>query len=83
MIAQARRLNPHLDFKVAEMRSLPFAECSLGAAVALYSLIHFEHDELRGRLRGDRPVLVPSGLLLAGLHRGSTTAHLDELWGRP
>jgi SAM-dependent methyltransferase len=55
------------------MRSLPFADGSLGAAVALYSLIHFENDELRAACAEIARVLGPNGLLLAGFHRGSKT----------
>jgi SAM-dependent methyltransferase len=82
MIAEARRLNPDLDFEVADMRSLPFADRSLGAAVALYSLIHFEDGDLSTACKEIARVLIPDGLLLASFHRGSTTTHLDELWGK-
>ena len=82
MVAEARRLNPGLQFEVGDMRSLAFEDGSLGGVVAMYSLIHLDPAELGAAVAEIHRVLRPGGLLLAGFHRGKEVRHVEELWGQ-
>lgn len=83
MIEQARRRYPQLRFEVGDMRSLPGPAGEYAAVVAMYSLIHFDDSDLALALDEIRRVLRSGGVLLAGLHRGGETLHVDELLGHP
>lgn len=83
MIAEARRRYPTLRFETGDIRSLPHEDNTFGAAVAMYSLIHFADRELADALREVHRTLVPGGPFLASFHRGTGAVHHDELFGRP
>jgi SAM-dependent methyltransferase len=81
MIDEACRLNPGLRFEVGDMRSLGFADGSLGGVVAMYSLIHLARDGIAVAAAEVRRVLAPGGVFLGGFHRGVETRRVDEWWG--
>ncbi len=83
MIAEARRRYPTLRFETGDIRSLSHEDNTFGAAVAMYSLIHFGDRELADALREVHRTLVPGGLFLASFHRGTGVVHHDELFGHP
>lgn len=83
MIAQARALHPALRFRVGDLTRLDLPDGALAGAVAFYSLIHVPRSELAAALREVRRALTPGGLLLAAVHIGDETLHLDEWWGHP
>jgi SAM-dependent methyltransferase len=83
MIEWAARLNPGLDFRVGDLRSLDFPNASLAGIVAFYSIIHLEAAEIDVALREFRRVLAPGGVVLLAFHVGEHTLHLDELFGQP
>ncbi|MFD8479487.1 class I SAM-dependent methyltransferase [Kitasatospora sp. NPDC059673] len=66
MLAQARRRHPGESFVRGSLLSLPFADASLGAALARYSLIHLPPAEVPYALAELRRVLAPGGRLLLG-----------------
>ncbi|MGW4379473.1 class I SAM-dependent methyltransferase [Kitasatospora sp. NPDC004531] len=66
MLAQARRARPDGAFVRGTLTALPFADASLGAVLARYSLIHLPPAELPGVLAELRRVLAPGGRLLVG-----------------
>ena len=82
MVRWAAKLNPGIDFRVGDMRSLDLADASLAGIVAFYSVIHLEASELALAFREFRRVLEPHGVLLLAFHAGDQTLHLDELWGQ-
>jgi SAM-dependent methyltransferase len=81
MVHQARELNPEIEFRVGDMRSLDLPDDALAGALAFYSLIHLEDHEIAPALREIRRVLAPGGLALFAFHIGEETLHPDELWG--
>ena len=84
MVAQARALNPDIDFQTGDMRALTaVADGGWGGVAAFYSLIHIERAELPVALAELRRALKPGGWLLAAVHLGAETLHRDELWGIP
>ncbi|MCW3817782.1 class I SAM-dependent methyltransferase [Micromonospora sp. DR5-3] len=81
MVAQARRAYPEVEFREGDLLRLPAADGEFGAAVALYSVIHLNPDELRPALAEARRVLRPQAPLLVAVHLGDEVRHLDEWWG--
>jgi len=81
MIRVASELNPELDFRTGDMLSLPFDDASLAGAVAFYSIVHFDLEELARAFREIRRVLKPKGLALIAFHAGDQVVHVDELFG--
>lgn len=83
MLAQARRLNPDLEFHQGDMLALSDPDASWGGAAVFYSLIHIPRERVPQALAELRRVLRPGGALLIAVHIGQETVHRDELWGRP
>jgi SAM-dependent methyltransferase len=79
----ARRLNPGMAFRVADIRSLPFGDGSIAAITAFYCLIYGTDDDVLAALRECRRVLEPGGRLLASVHGGEGMEHFDEFRGVP
>ena len=82
MVWRATELNPGIEFRVGDMRTLDLPDASLAGVVAFYSVIHLEPSELPAAFHELRRVLEPQGVLLLGFHAGDHTLHLDELWGQ-
>jgi len=83
MLAQARRLNPDLEFRQGDMLALPDADAAWGGAAVFYALIHIPRDRVPQALAELYRVLRPGGVLLIAVHVGQETVHRDELWGQP
>ena len=83
MLAQARRLNPDLEFRQGDMLALSDPAESWGGAAAFYSLIHIPRDRLPQAVGEIWRVLRPGGALLAAFHCGQEVVHRDEWWGQP
>lgn len=81
MVERARELNPGIGFRQGDMRALDVNGGSFAAIAAFYSLIHIPREEMVPVLGELRRVLRPDGLLLAAVHLGDSTLHLDEWWG--
>jgi SAM-dependent methyltransferase len=82
MLAQARRLNPDIDFVQGNMRALDLPNESLAGIAAFYSIIHIEREGVTSVLRELRRALQPNGLLLFSFHIGDDVKHLEEWWGK-
>lgn len=83
MITQARQLHPAMRFEQADMRTLPFANETLAAITAFYSIIHIPHADVISVLQEFRRVLKPDGYLLLAFHIGDEVRHLDEFFEKP
>jgi SAM-dependent methyltransferase len=81
MVAEARRLNPGLDFRVGDMTRLELRAASLAGTVLFYSIVHFDAIDLPPVFAETRRVLLPGGLMLVAFHVGDETVHVDELFG--
>ncbi|MFF9900005.1 class I SAM-dependent DNA methyltransferase [Streptomyces longispororuber] len=81
MVAEARRRHPGLEFRQGDLLDLPAEDGEFAAAVALYTVIHLDPDELLPAFTEAHRVLRPSGLLLVSFHRGAEIRHLDDWWG--
>ncbi|MBN8637733.1 MAG: class I SAM-dependent methyltransferase [Anaerolineae bacterium] len=84
MLAQARTLNPDLEFTQADMRTLEgIADGAYAGISAFYSIIHVPEDELVQAFTSFKRVLQPDGVVLLAFHLGAEIKHLDEWWGEP
>jgi SAM-dependent methyltransferase len=82
MVEHARRLNPGIEFKQGDMRSLEIQDESFGGIAAFYSIIHIPHAEVVSVLSEMKRLLRPGGLLLLAFHIGNHVLHMEEWWGR-
>lgn len=83
MITQAHQLHPAMRFEQADMRTLPFADGTLAAITAFYSIIHIPRADVISVLQEFRRVLKPDGYLLLAFHIGDEVRHLDEFFEKP
>jgi SAM-dependent methyltransferase len=83
MVAEARRLNPEVDFHEGNMLALPLEDGLLAGIAAFYAIVNLP-AELRPKVfREMERVLKPGGLLLLTFHIGGEVLGVSELWGRP
>jgi SAM-dependent methyltransferase len=80
MVEAARRLNPGMEFRQADMTALGVPDKTWAGIVAFYSIIHIPRDEMAQALGELRRTLRPGGLLLLAFHIGDETLHLDDWW---
>ena len=83
MVAEARRLNPKIQFHEGNMLALPDGDHAWGGIAAFYCIIHIPRELVVDALREMKRVLKPGGLLLITFHIGQEIKHLDEWWERP
>jgi SAM-dependent methyltransferase len=81
MVEQALQLNPGIDFRRGNMRSLEDESESWGGIAVFYSIIHIPREEMIDALRELKRVLRSGGLLLLAFHLGHESIHRDEWWG--
>ncbi len=82
MIRVAREMHPHLQFEVADMLQLPFADQHFASVVAFYAIVHFEISDLPVAFAEIFRVLKAKGAFLFSFHVGAGSLHRDELLGK-
>ena len=83
MVKVARKLNPQLNFEVADMLNLEFNANSFGSAIAFYSIVHFDYGQVRSALEGIKKILNDNGQLLLAFHIGNKVVQLTEFLDHP
>src|SRR4029077_19860466 len=73
MIQCARQLNPGIEFKQGDMRTLPVADNTLAGIAAFYAIVNLSPNDLVQALREMMRVLLPGGRLLLSFHIGDDT----------
>jgi ubiquinone/menaquinone biosynthesis C-methylase UbiE len=81
MLAEARRLNPDLQFVQSSMTELGLASESLFAITVFYSIIHIPRQQVVAALAEMLRVLKPGGSLLLTFHLGTGDSHHEEMLG--
>ncbi|MGA8743795.1 MAG: methyltransferase domain-containing protein [Terracidiphilus sp.] len=81
MIAQARRLNPEIEFREGNMLALDLEDASLAGITAFYAIVNVPADSLPLAFSEMYRVLHPGGLLLLSFHIGDDVIRPEELWG--
>ncbi len=82
MLAQARRLNPEMQFVQTSMLALGLKSEALDGITAFYSIIHIPRQRVVNALEEMHRVLKHGGSLLITFHLGSEDTHHDELFGQ-
>lgn len=81
MVQLAQRVHSGIEFRVGDMRELPFEDAMFNGVVAWYSIIHLEPQDIPVALREFHRVLRSSGLLLLAFQQGDAILHFDEAFG--
>jgi len=79
MIAIAKTLNPNINFEVADMLNLKYDDNQFGAAIAFYSIVHFDYPSVKIAFTEIKRVLKTGGQFLFSFHTGDEVLHLDQL----
>ena len=83
MIRVAKHIHPQLIFEVADMLSLPYTNDHFGAAVAFYSIVHFDYHQVKKAFTEIKRVLMNDGEFLFSFHIGDHIIHLDSFLEHP
>lgn len=78
MVKVAEQTNPHLHFKRADILNLKYPDNSFGSAIAFYSIVHFDYDQVKTAFKEIKRVLADNGELLFSFHIGDNIVHLDN-----
>ena len=81
MIAQARRLSPHIRFCEGNMLALDLEDASLAGIAAFYAIVNIPSNSVPTVFREMYRVLQPGGRLLLAFHIGDDVLNPQELWG--
>jgi ubiquinone/menaquinone biosynthesis C-methylase UbiE len=60
------------------MLNLKYPVKCFGSALAFYSIVHFDYDQIKAAFKEIRRVLKYKGQFLFSFHAGKETIHLDE-----
>jgi len=81
MLAEARRLNPDLQFVQSSMLELGVGSETLAGIAAFYSIIHIPRPRVVSALAEMHRALRRGGRLLISFHLGSEDSHHEEMLG--
>ena len=79
MIAEAKRINPQLNFEVADALRLQYNTNSFAAAVAFYAIVNLDYPVIKTAFNEINRVLKAGAPFLFSFHSGDEIVHLDEL----
>lgn len=82
-IAQAKKANPDIRFRIGNMLELEISDRSLAGIAAFYSIVNLPRNTFPKIAREMFRVLKPEGLLLLAFHIGNEITHYDTLWELP
>ena len=83
MIAQARSLNPDIEFRTGNMLALDLPDHALAGITAFYAVVNIPWKSLPMAFGEMWRVLQPGGMLLLAFHIGEEVLRPQELWGQP
>ena len=78
MVTVATNINPQLHFEKADILNLNYPDNSFGSAIAFYSIVHFDYEQLKTAFKEIKRVLVDDGQFLFTFHIGNNIVHLDN-----
>ena len=81
MVAEARRLEPRLDFRVGSMTELDFADGALDAVCAWYSVVHIPDAQLPQVFSEFHRILRADGWLMVAFQVGDRPRMFTDLFG--
>lgn len=78
MVTIAQKLNPKLRFETADMLNLKYEGGVFGSAIAFYSIVNFNYDQVKIAFDEIYRVLIAGGQFLLSFHIGDQLVHLDN-----
>jgi ubiquinone/menaquinone biosynthesis C-methylase UbiE len=78
MMKIAKKLNPTINFEVADMLDLKYKSNTFGAATGFYCIVHFDYPAIKIAFEQINRILKPGGQLLISFHTGNEVIHFDE-----
>jgi SAM-dependent methyltransferase len=78
MVTVAKDMNPQLDFEVADILNLKYPNNLFGSAIAFYSIVHFDHNQVTIAFKEIKRILKENAEFLFSFHIGDNTVHLDH-----
>lgn len=80
MVAQARRLNPGIEFNQGDMRDLPVKNNTWAGIAAFYAIVNLTPIDVLQALREMLRALTPGGRVVLSFHIGEDNAQVEDLW---
>src|ERR1019366_5406699 len=78
MVAVAKNINPMINFETADILNLKYPGKTFGSAIAFYSIIHFDYEQLKIAFKEIKRILKDNGQFLFSFHIGDNIIHLDD-----
>lgn len=82
MIEEARKLHPHLKFETGDLLNISYPSNHFGSAVAWYSIVHFNYDQLAVAFSEVNRVLQKNAHFLFTFHVGDEPVHFATAHGK-
>lgn len=80
MVKVASRLYQNIKFETADMLNLNYTEKSFGSAIAFYSIIHFNYEQIKTAFQEVKKILIDRGEFLFSFHIGDYVVHMDNFF---
>lgn len=78
MIQVATEINPHLHFETGDILNMKYKDQTFGSAIAFYSIVHFDYDQLKTAFKEIKRILITEGHFLFSFHVGDDIIHMDD-----
>jgi SAM-dependent methyltransferase len=78
MVSAARRLSPEIKFETGDLLNIDYSSGYFGSALAFYSIVHFNTDQVRKCFEEINRVLKTGGEFLFSFHEGDEIVHFDK-----
>jgi SAM-dependent methyltransferase len=78
MVSAARRLSPEIKFETGDLLNIDYSLEYFGSALAFYSIVHFNTDQVRRCFGEINRVLKIGGDFLFSFHEGDEIVHFDK-----
>ncbi len=78
MIKVALKYNPKIEFEQADLLQLKYSDNSFGSAIAFYSIVNFDYEQVKKVLQEVKRILINDGELLLGFHLGNEIIELNN-----
>lgn len=78
MVKTAKRIFPQIEFECGNLLNLSYKEDSFNSAIAFYSIVHFNYDQVKIAFEEVNKVLKNNGQFLLAFHVGNGIEHFDK-----
>jgi ubiquinone/menaquinone biosynthesis C-methylase UbiE len=78
MIEVAKKINAHLQFDKGDILKLQYPDNTFGSAIAFYSIVHFDDEQVSIAFKEVKRVLKEEGQFLFSFHVGEEVIHLED-----